>query len=235
MDNLAIELKINERINKLDSNDYNNIDKWKVVEIFNKGMVDWCRRTLHGANQSRTGDEQSKRRKDDLQVLLRDFDLTPVKKELHYVSSLWPADYFEYKRVSITGTTECCKANKGWTITLVEEGNIDIILTDHNRKPNFEWRSTVVTLMNNTVKIWTNDEFEVPKATLTYYKQPRRIEIQGVSNPYNGGALSTTEVICEFKDDIVELFIEEAVKIISGDIEYLQSFQIADKSVESNN
>jgi len=235
MDNLTIEAKINERINKLDSNDYDNIHKWKVVEIFNKAMVDWCRRQLHGSNLSRTGDEQSKRRIDDLQVLLKPAELNPVKKELHYASTIWPEDYFEYKRVSITGSTECCEANKGWVINLVEEGNIDIILNDFNRKPSFKWRATVVTIMGNVIKIWTNDEFDIPKATLTYYKQPRRIEIQGVSDPYNNGIISPAEVLCEFKDDIVELFIDEAVKIVSGDMEYMMSIQIADKSVEANN
>lgn len=235
MDNLTIEAKINERVNKLDSNDYDNVHKWKIVEVFNKALVDWCRRQLHGTNLSKTGDEQTKRRIDDLQVLLRDVELNPEKKDLHYAGTVWPNDYFEYKRVSITGKTKCCESNKGWVLTLVEEANIDVILNDFNKKPNFEWRSTVITLMNNTVKIWTNDDFEVPKAILTYYKQPRRIQMQGVANPYGDGTPSSTEVLCEFKDDIVEVIIDEAVKILSGDMEYLASIQIADKSVESNN
>ena len=71
MDNLTIRLKINERVNKLDSNDYDNIHDWKIVEAFNKAAVDWSRRQLHGTNSHKTGDEQSKRRIDDLQVLLR--------------------------------------------------------------------------------------------------------------------------------------------------------------------
>jgi len=235
MDNLTIEAKINERVNKLDSNDYDNVHKWKIVEVFNKGLVDWCRRQLHGTNSHKTGDEQSKRRIDDLQVLLTPFDLAPEKADCHFVSTKWPTNYFEYKRVSITGKTECCEANKGWVIYLVEEANIDVLLRDYTRRPNFDWRTTLVTLMGNTVKIWTNDEFAVPKATLTYYKQPRRIEIQGVSNPYNNGVLSVADVECEFKDDIVEVVIDEAVKILSGDVEYMTSIQIADKSVESNN
>ena len=91
--------------------------------------------------------------------------------------------------------------------------------------------------MNNTVKVWTNDEFEVQEAFLTYYKQPRRIEMTRVSRiPMTGdGAISTAEVICEFKDDVVEVLIDEAVKIISGDMEYMTSIQIANTSVESNN
>ena len=69
MDNLTIIIKTEERLNKLSSNDYDNIEKWKIIESFNKGMSDWCRRQLHGTNSHQTGDEQSKRRIDDLQVL----------------------------------------------------------------------------------------------------------------------------------------------------------------------
>jgi hypothetical protein len=234
MDNLTIILKVEERLNKLSSNDYDNILKWQIVEAFNKGVIDWCRRQLHGTNLKQTGDEQSKRRIDDLQVLLRDHPLDMEKKDGYYGSTNWPENYLEYKRVSIVGKTECCEAKKGWVLTLVEEANIDVILNDTLKKPNFNWRHTIVTLMNNVVKVWTNDEFEVPKATLTYYKQPRRIEIQGVSNPYTG-IISTADVISEFKDDIVEIYIDECVKILSGDIESMSSEQIADKSVESNN
>jgi len=233
MDNLTIELKINERVNKLDSNDYDNIHRWKIIEAFNKASVDWCRRQLHGTNLSKTGDEQSKRRIDDLQVLLRPYDLEMAKEDCYFGSSNWPKDYFEYKRVGFTGKTECCEKSK-FVTTLVEEANIDVLLRDFLKKPSYNWGETLVTLSNNTVKIWTNNEFTIPKATLTYYKQPTRIEMVGVSDPYTGN-VSATEVVSEFKDDIVEVHIDEAVKIISGDMEYMASIQIADKSVESNN
>ena len=37
------------------------------------------------------------------------------------------------------------------------------------------------------------------------------------------------------KDDIVELFIDEAAKILAGDIESFNQVQTAEKGVESNN
>jgi len=233
MDNLTIILKTEQRLNKISSNDYDNIEPWKIVEAFNKAMPDWCRRQLHGTNTHKTGDEQSKRRIDDLQVLLRNHPLEMKEEDCYFGSENWPDNYFEFKRVSFTGATECCKGDKFVTY-LVEEANIDVLLNDHLKKPNFEWRHTLVTLMNNTVKVWTNNEFKIENAFLVYYKQPTRIEIQGVSNPYTGNT-STVDVECEFKDDIIELLIDETVKIISGDIESMTSMQVADKSVESNN
>ena len=89
-------------------------------------------------------------------------------------------------------------------------------------------------MSNNEVKIYTNNEFDIVNAKLSYYKQPTRVEFQGVTNPYTG-LVSTVDVESEFKDDIVELLIDESVKILAGDIEYISSVQIADKSVEGNN
>jgi hypothetical protein len=233
MDNLTIKLKIQQRLNKLASQDYDNIQDWQIVEAFNKGTVDWCRRQLHGTNLKQTGDEQTKRRIDDLQVLLREYDLTMLKKDCFYGSDNWPQNYFEFKRVSFKANTDCCTSNK-FIVYLAEEENVDILLRDPLRKPNFDWRTTFLTLANNTVKIWTNNEFDVSESTLHYYKQPRRIEMLGVANPYTG-VPSTVEVTSEFKDDIVELVIEEAVKILAGDHENIASNQIAEKAVEQNN
>ena len=233
MDNLTIKLKIQQRLNKLASQDYDNIQDWQIIEAFNKGTVDWCRRQLHGTNLTKTGDEQTKRRIDDLQVLLREYSLDMLKKDSYFGSDNWPEDYFEFKRVSFKANTDCCEADK-FIIYLAEEANVDILLRDPLRKPNFDWRTTFLTLADNTVKIWTNNEFEISEAILHYYKQPRRIEMLGVANPYTGNP-STAEVISEFKDDIVEVLIEEAVKILAGDHENVSSVQIADKAVESNN
>jgi len=234
MNNLTLELKVTQRLNKLSSSDYDNIHKWQIIEAFNKGSVDWCRRQLHGTNLKQSGDEQSKRRIDDLQVLLRPIPLTLKKEDGYMVSTNWPLDYFEYKRVSVKMKNNCCPEPRKATVYLVEEANVDIYLKDINKKPSFEWGHTFVTLMANTVKIYTNDEFDVDEAILTYYKQPRRIEMQGVSDPYTG-IVSPTEVISEFKDDIVELLIDECVKILSGDTENASANQSSESSVESNN
>ena len=54
--NSAIVIKLKQRINKLDSQDYDNIECWQAVEAFNKAQVEWCRRQLHGLNVVKEGD-----------------------------------------------------------------------------------------------------------------------------------------------------------------------------------
>jgi hypothetical protein len=233
MNNITIQLKVKERLNKLDSQDYDNLQAWQIIEAFNKGQVDWCRRNLHGNNLYKTGDEGSKRRIDDMQILLSEVNINLAKKDLYYESPTLPSDYFEWKRISAKSKTDCCD-NRRMVIYLAEEANVDTLLRDQYKKPSYEWGETFCTLHGGKVRIYTNNEFEIATAKLTYYRQPRYIQIAGVVNPYTN-LVSAVDVESEFKDDIVEVLIDEAAKILAGDIESINQISIQDNSVENNN
>jgi len=232
--NSTILIKVKQRLNKLASNDYDNIEPWQIVEAFNKGQTDWCRRNLHGTNLSKEGDEQSTRRVDDLEVLLSTIPLFMTDRKTFYESNIKPANYLQWKRVSTQLTKDCCKKPKTSVIYLAEQANIDELLRDNNKKPSYEWGETFCTQKGGRIQIYTNGEFEITNTQLTYYRQPLRIEISGVTDPYTG-ITPTADVQSEFKEDLIELFVEEAVKIIAGDIESMNQLQRAGQSVEQNN
>jgi hypothetical protein len=232
--NSAILIKVKQRLNKLASNDYDNIETWQIIEAFDKGQVDWCRRNLHGLNVVKEGDEQSTRRIDDLQILLTQTSLNMNNRQTYYESINFPTDYLQWKRVSLTATSDCCPKPQPMVVYLAEVANVDELLRDVNKKPSFEWRETFATLSDNNLRIYTNELFEPAKVTLYYYRQPRKIQIAGVPDPYTG-ITPTVDVISEFKDDLVELFIDEAVKIIAGDIESMNQYQRMSQSTEQNN
>lgn len=230
--NSTITVKIKQRINKLDSQDYDNIECWQIVESFNKAQVEWARRQLHGINQVREGDEQSTRRKDDLQILLNTSGLTMLNKEYYYSGSL-PDNYLQWKRVDAYATKDCCDKRR-MTIYFAEEGNLNQLLRDKSKQPNFQWGETFATLKGNAVNIYTNEDFDIQSADLIYYRQPVKIQIQGCVDPYTGIA-STANVECEFKDDIIELIIDEAVGILAGDIESGNQYSRNVENAERNN
>ena len=230
--NSTITIKMKQRLNKLDSQDYDNIECWQVVESFNKAQVEWARRQLHGINPVREGDEQSTRRKDDLQALLVTGTLSLQDKDYYYRTAI-PGDYLQWKRVDVFANKDCCDKRR-MTVYLAEEGNLNQLLRDKAKQPNFEWAETFATLMDNGVNIYTNKDFSISQADLVYYRQPIKIQIQGCIDPYTGVA-STTEVQCEFKDDIIELIIDEAVSILAGDIESGNQFSRGTETAERNN
>ena len=230
--NSTIVIKVKQRINKLDSQDYDNIECWQIVEAFNKAQVEWCRRQLHGLNIVKEGDEQSTRRKDDLQVLLFNNQLSLIDKK-DYFSGDIPGNYLQFKRVDVFACKDCCE-DRRMTVYLSEEGNLNQLLRDKSKKPSFDWAETFVTLINNQVHIYTNNEFDISKADLTYYRQPIKIQIQGCIDPYTN-LESLVEVQSEFKDDIIEIIIDEAVSILAGDIESPVQYPRGSQTAERNN
>jgi hypothetical protein len=232
MQNSVLTIKMKQRLNKLDSQDYDNIECWQIVESFNKAQVEWTRRQLHGINAVREGDEQSTRRKDDLQVLLVTNSLNLFNKEYYFRGTI-PTDYLQWKRVDVYAKKGCCDKRR-MTVYLAEEGNLNQLLRDKAKQPNFEWAETFATLKGNGVNVYTNGEFEVQSTELIYYRQPIKIQIQGCVDPYTGVA-SVVEVNCEFKDDIIEVIIDEAVAILAGDIESGNQFSRGTETAERNN
>ena len=231
--NSTIQLKVKQRLNKLDSQDYNNIQPWMIVEAFNKAQVDWCRRNLHGINIVKEGDEQSNRRIDDLEILLATAPLVMNNRQIYYESNNKPGDYLQWKRISAKGKTDCCPA-RPLVIYLAEQGNVDELLRDSNKKPDFSWGETFSTQKGGKIQIYTNGEFEVEDTQLTYYRQPRRIEIAGVKDPYTG-LIPTVDVLSELKDDLIEVIIDETAKVIAGDIESFNQMQRNSQTAENNN
>ena len=230
--NSTIQIKIKERLNKLDSQDYDNINCWQISEAFNKAQVEWVRRQLHGINIVKEGDEGSTRRKDDLQVLLTTEGLSLTDKEYYYFGNL-PENYMQWKRVDVYAKKDCCDKRR-MTVYLAEEESLNQLLRDNQKRPSFEWAETFATIIGNTTHIYTNDEFDIESANLIYYRQPRRIQIAGCTNPYDN-TVSTVNVDCEFKDDIVEVIIDEAASIIAGDIESGNQFSRGTETAERNN
>lgn len=239
MTNSTLQLKFRQRLNKIASNDFDNIECWQIVETFNKAQVEWARRQLRGSNLFQDGDEESRRRIDDLQILLVNNPLaitsSATEDHIYYESTnTLPTNYLEFKRIDVKAVSECCDGKRPMTVYLAEEDNRAPLLRDEHKKPSFEWAETFATLIANKIRIYTNNEFELKDARLTYYRFPVYVQIQGCIDPYTGAA-STTNIQCEFKDDIVELIIDEAVAILAGDIESGNQFTRGTEAAERSN
>jgi hypothetical protein len=233
MNNQTLQIKLKQRLNKLASNDYDNIECWQIVEAFNKAQTEWVRRQLHGNNMYREGDEMSKRRIDDLQPLLKEFAMAGSTTDTYFESAGIPTDYMEYKRISTYATSKCCPEPRLMTVYLSEEANVDLIFRDTLKRPDYEWGETFCTWIGNKVRVYKRD-FDIAKVILTYYRQPVLIQIAGCQNPYDG-TTTVTDVICEFKDDVVEVLLDEAASLIAGDIENFNQYQSNQQTAERNN
>jgi hypothetical protein len=235
VNNTTVQLKVRQRLNKLASNDFDNIECWQIIEAFNKAQLEWARRQIRGSNLFQDGDEQSTRRIDDLQKLL--IEISPPlqnKQDFYETLNELPEDFLEYKRIDAYASKDCCDGLRKMIVYLVEEDNLTALLRDDLKKPSYKWGETFSTLINNKARVHTNGDFEVDEIKFIYYRKPILIQIAGCKSPYSGTE-PVTDVDSEFKDDIVELIIDETVAIIGGDIESGNQFSRGSEAAERSN
>lgn len=231
MNNNLLQIKIKQRLNKLASFDYDNLECWQIAEAFNKAQIEWTRRQIYGYNARKEGAEQSSGLVDDLQKLMKHEVLTMTEKTIYYDGPL-PSDYLHYVRTDIFAKTDCCPERR-MTVYEVEESNIAIILNSDDKQPNFEWGETVSTIMDNRLKVYTNGKFGILECHLIYFRKPVEVQFTGCID-INTGFPFTNDQSCEFNDDVAEIICDNAAMILAGDIESITQYQREQQSVQTN-
>lgn len=231
MTNELLQIKIKERLNKLASLDYDNFECWQIVEAFNKAQLEWFRRQINGTNQLQHGDGSSKVNYDDTQKLLTTITLKGTPYAESFVTESYPSDYLYYSSVYVTAKSDCCP-ERNIIVYLVDKADLYVILRDENKKPSFEWGETVAIMADDKLTIYTGGQFTITSINFTYYRAPRPVEFTGCSDISTGQP--TGNVTCEFKDDIAEILVDNAVAILAADIESFNQYSRANASVQNN-
>ncbi len=224
-------IKVRLEINKLHSSDQDYIPDWQIVMAANKAQNQWLRRQIHGGNIYQEGDESSKMRVDDLQPLLTTATLKGRNHDLYFESAALPANYYWSKRVVPKVTSGECK-NIPLVSMHVEEANTSVYLNDWAFSPSFQWRHCFHTFAGNRVKVYTNNNFSVDKIDLVYYRKPAQFDIAGYIHE---SEIQSSNVPMEFKDDVVEVILNETVAILAGEIESPNPQAIAKQETEQDN
>lgn len=214
-----VSAKIDIRLNKGASSDYDNIWSYVKQEAFNKAVNEWIRRQYRGNNISREGDEETTARVDDLQVLLKKDNLTIRDKGVFVESNKLPSDYLYFKRLTPYVSKGNCNSVT-MKSHLREEANVDDLLPS---LPSFKFEETFHTIIGNKLHIYHNKDFKIDKIELTYYRKPVFYTFKKL------------DTILEFKDDIADMLVDECCKIIASDIESLNAKALTESRVEGNN
>lgn len=226
-----ILIKTRLRLNKLQSQDYDNIEDWKVIEAVNKAQLQWLRRQIIGYNKRQQGSEEDRINVDDVQQFLAEQKIIGAnKKGGYFLSNTIPSNYLYFVRL-----TPLCKKGECQGVPLesllVEEANVSTYLFDWSMQPSFEWRETFHTIIGDKIKVYTQDKFFVENLLLTYFREPQRVDVSGYTHE---DASVSTDVPMEFKDDVAELILDEAAAIIAADVEYYTAMQATQGRTDNN-
>ena len=235
MTNAELQIKVKERLNKLASLDYDNFECWQIVEAFNKAQLEWFRRQINGANQLQAGDGSTKVNYDDTQKLIKTVSVSgtnyPNTYPQGFETDLIPDDYLYYSSMYVMAKNDCCP-ERNITVYIVDKADLYVILRDDNKKPSFEWGETVAIIADNKFTIYTGGEFDITSIALTYYRKPVPVSFGGCVDITTGA--TTADVPCEFKDDVAEILVDNAVMILAADIESFNQYTRATSSVQIN-
>ena len=143
-----------------------------------------------------------------------------------------PKDYLYYNSAYVTAINSCCKDPRNIIVYIVDKADLYVILRDENKRPNFEWGETVGILANNALTVYTDNQFDIQSVSLNYYRKPQLVKFQNCINITTGQPTGDTP--CEFKDDVAEILVDNAVAILAADIESFNQYTRATNSVQSN-
>jgi hypothetical protein len=211
VEELVYEFKL--ALNKVNRQDNVDIPIEDIIVYLNKAQMSWIKTKINPNNVYRAGFEAIRKRIDDVQVLkVGDIELKPVKTNdlLHkgYSCSLDDAkDYMFYISSYSVALRDKCEVIL--TNDLVKSGDLTTRYLDSNHSPSFEWRTTLASLGNNELTVYTDGTFQIDKVFINYLRYPQKIDIQGYTK-FNGD--SSINVDCELpeyaKDGIVDLAVK---------------------------
>jgi hypothetical protein len=235
MTNEELQIKVKERLNKLASLDYDNFECWQIAEAFNKAQLEWFRRQINGVNALQSGEGSTKVNYDDIQKLIKNVSITGTdysnQNPPQFQCDPIPGDYLYYSSLYVMAKSDCCP-ERNIIVYIVDKADLYVILRDENKKPSFDWGETVAIISDDKFTIYTGNEFTITSINLTYYRKPVPVSFNGCVDITTG--LTTTDVPCEFKDDIAEILVDNAVAILAADIESFNQYTRATNSVQIN-
>lgn len=211
-------------LEKLDTSTNANFDRDAKEDVLNKALNDWIRRQFHGTNQYREQQEESTIRVDDLQVLLIDRSLNFTESGVYVQSEKLPSNYRYYNELTIITDSEEC-SNIIIPSYFVENANVNHYLADWTFSPDLNLEQCFHTLKTNCFQVYHDNKFKIKKLILSYYRNPLHISMD----------LDKMDDVWEWKDDVAEVIIDEAVKLLAGYTENAYQQEFSNQRVEQNN
>lgn len=204
-------------LNKVNRQDNVDIPIEDILVYLNRAQLSWIKTKINPNNVYKAGYDSIRKRIDDLQKLKVDnVALTPVKTNdllyLGYDCSIdGLTDYMFY--LSSYAIAKRKKCEVPLTVDLVKHGDLSTRYLDVNFSPSFEWRTTLATLGDDKLTVYTGEDFTLKQVYLTYLRYPKPIDMEGYTKL--DGMLSVDQD-CELpeyaKSDIVDLAVKFAAQ-----------------------
>lgn len=208
--------KLDMRLNKKVSNEHQSIPLEDKILALNEAQIKLIKKKVGTNNIYGLGLDSFKKRYEDLQILIVQFEGLNVTQTKDVYKS-WQADLnklkykfmFPLDMYAIAEKGNC----KGRTIflsKLVKHGDISTMMSNSHYVPSFEWQESFAVISGNKIITYTDDTFDITKFHLSYMRYPQKIDAAGYINFDGTPSVNQDSELPDYlEDELLDLAIIE--------------------------
>ena len=181
--------KIDQRLNKLSTNDHQQIQLEDKILALNEAQIKLIKQKVDGQSTvSGLGLDAFKKRYEDLQSLVVAYNdgrlsLRMKNPELNqWVANIHLLDpkYMFYVDSYVIANKGRCKNRKIWiNRDLAKHGDLQFILNNNHYKPSFEYQETFNFISSDEISVFTDGTFTPTDIYVSYMRYPVYIDKEG--------------------------------------------------------
>jgi hypothetical protein len=181
--------KIDQRLNKLSTNDHQQIQLEDKILALNEAQIKLIKQKVDGFSVvSGLGLDAFKKRYEDLQSLVVTYNNQPLTLSIKNAElNQWFANihlltpkYMFYIDSYVLADKGRCKDRKIWiNRDLSKHGDLSLLLNNNHYKPSFEYQETFNFLSSDEISVFTDGTFTPTKIYISYMRYPVYIDKAG--------------------------------------------------------
>jgi len=211
--------KIDQKLNKLSTNEHQQIQLEDKILALNEAQIKLIKQKIDGISiVSQLGQDSFKKRYEDLQSLVMDYNHQPLTLTLKDPNiNQWVASvhdllpkYMFYVDSYLLADKGRCKDRKIWiNRDLAKHGDIQFILNNDHYKPSFEYQETFNILASDEISIFTDGTFEPVTLNIMYMRYPVYINKEGYIMLDGQPSINTDcELELYLEDELLDLTVQ---------------------------
>jgi len=211
--------KIDQKLNKLSTNEHQQIQLEDKILALNEAQIKLIKQKIDGISiVSQLGQDSFKKRYEDLQSLVMDYNHQPLTLTLKDPNiNQWVASvhdllpkYMFYVDSYLLADKGRCKDRKIWiNRDLAKHGDLQFILNNDHYKPSFEYQETFNILASDEISIFTDGTFEPVTLNIMYMRYPVYINKEGYIMLDGQPSINTDcELELYLEDELLDLTVQ---------------------------
>jgi hypothetical protein len=207
-----VYLRLRDGLNKLSTNNEQDIPEYAAVYALNKAQLEFLDNNYYKFEKNQMITEAIR------QFLVSTGPLSPTSVTNDYNELKLPDNYVYY----VNSSSKVGECDVNMHHNLREEYNINDLLRDSMNMPSLEWEETICTLFGDSLRVYTSGKFNISSITLNYIREPRMCNIDDGYTDLDGNR--TADVDLEWTGSSLEDIIDIAVSILAGNINDMSRF-----------